>query len=241
MSKKETKKTTKLKPVKKTAKKPLVKKSTISKVEKKGMSTGAKVGISIGVCCCVVLLIIIVIIISVAVWGSWKTEERSKDYKKEFEEQVGKEDETKSWQTYRNKRFDFEVKVPSEFSKTESANGDGASFTLSSPPISINVFGEVNTENKDLDQYLNSERASLFKGAEEASEIEAGDTYLDGIKAQERIWEYRSPIDGSWNYEVRISSLKSNTFYTIELIIGQLDYEDYKETFELIKENFKIL
>ncbi len=204
-------------------------------VEKKGMSTGAKVGIGIGVCCCAFLLIIIILIVGIAFWQSRKAAESEKNIKKA--EQIIDE-ELASWQTYHNSRYGFTIKVPTNFSKTESENGDGASFIQSSPSVSINVFAVLG-QGQDIDTYLNSARAALFNSSGGASEIEVTDTGLDNMYAQKRIWEYKNPVDNNMVYEVITTGQKNDVFYNIAMMINKSDYDQYKTTYDQMQKSFK--
>lgn len=138
-----------------------------------------------------------------------------------------------TWQTYSNSRFGFSFKYPATFYPQESANSDGVSLTFSSPPISINAYGTANSQSQSLDEYLNSERADLFKGAEGAEEVLAEDTTLGGITAQNRQWHYVSSADGSNTVLDQVTALKGDNFYTIQMIIG---YESYSEYAPMLKE-----
>lgn len=204
-------------------------------IEKKGMSIGVKVGIGIGICCCAFLLIIIVLIISIVFWQSRKAAESEKNIKKA--EQIIDE-ELASRQTYHNSRYGFTIKVAANFSKTESENGDGASFIQSSPQVSINVFAVLG-QGQDIDAYLNSTRAVLFNSSGGASEIEATSVSLDNMYAQKRIWEYKNPVDSNIVYEVITTGQKNDVFYNIVMTINKSDYGQYKSTYEQIQKSFK--
>ena len=142
--------------------------------------------------------------------------------------------EVDKWLTYTNSRFGFLFKYPSTFEAHESTNGDGVSLTSSSPPISINVYGTANSQKQTLDEYLNAERADLFKGAEGAEEVSALDTTLGGVAAQGRQWHYVSSADGSDTILEQVTALKGNTFYTIQMIIGYTSYSEYSLMFDEI-------
>jgi L-rhamnose mutarotase len=205
------------------------------KPEKKKLSTGTKIAIGAGICCCFFITIVIIGLIILAVFSGKRTMDTIQNTQK-----IIQEDEYSNWQTYKNDRFNFEVKIPDEFVIQESVNGDGASFTKPSPSVSINVFG-INASSQNLSFYLDSERENLFEGAEDGLEIESSDTFLGDENAQKRIWEYKNPIDGSETYKVRITAFKNNTFYTIEMIVGKLDYDNYVDTLEKIRKSFKFL
>lgn len=147
--------------------------------------------------------------------------------------------EKASWQTHANNRFNFSIQYPNSFTAKESVNGDGVSLTSSSPAISVNVFGKNNSDNQSIDEYLNEERANLFKGSEGASEIEANDATLGDLSGEERIWQYSSPVDGSSSIEIRTSASAGSVIYTVEMIIAQSDYSQYKSMYDQIIASFK--
>jgi len=91
---------------------------------------------------------------------------------------------------------------------------------------------------------MNSEKENVLNGTDNAlgaSEVEAKEDILGGFPAQMRIWEYKSHLDGNINYEVRVSTLKNNVFYTIEMVSKKSDYSNYEKTFNDIKNSFKFL
>jgi len=133
--------------------------------------------------------------------------------------------------TYENGRFGFSFNYPKTFTAQESTNGDGVSLTSNTPPISINAYGTANSKNQTLDEYLNSERADLFKGTEGAEEVSAQDTTLGGVVAQGRQWHYTSSADGSNTILEQVTALREDTFYTIQMIIGYENYSEYSPMF----------
>jgi hypothetical protein len=141
--------------------------------------------------------------------------------------------------TYENARFGFSFNYPKTFTAVESVNGDGVSLTSSQPPISINAYGTANSEDQSLDEYLNSVRADLFKGAENAEETEAKDVTLHGQSASERIWHYISSADGSETILDQITALRNDTFYTIQMIIGFSNYSEYSPMFVDIIDSYR--
>ena len=148
---------------------------------------------------------------------------------------------TQSWKYYNNARYKFTLNYPNTFSDQESANGDGVSLTLSSPAISVNAYGALNSQNQSLDEYLNAARADLFKGAESAEEIAADETTLGDLPAQERRWQYINPVDGSQTIMDQVTALKGNTFYTVQMVIAYSDYSEYAPMFDEILKSFKFV
>jgi hypothetical protein len=143
-------------------------------------------------------------------------------------------DQTATWSSYKNARYGFSLKYPKTFSSQEPVNGDGVSLTSSSPAITVNAFGAANSQNLSLDVYLNNARAYLFKGAEGASEIETKDTTLGGVAAQERVWQYTNPNDGSLTILAQVAALRGDNIYAAGMVIANSDYSQYSLMFDQI-------
>lgn len=148
---------------------------------------------------------------------------------------------TQNWKYYNNARYKFTLNYPNTFSDQESVNGDGVSLTSSSPAISVNAYGAFNSQNQSLDEYLNAARADLFKGAESAEEIAADETTLGGLPAQERRWQYVSPIDGSKTIMDQVTAQKGDTFYSVQMVITYSDYSQYAPMFDEILKSYKFI
>lgn len=146
-----------------------------------------------------------------------------------------------SWETYTNSRYGFLFKYPPTFTVQESQNGDGVSLTSTGPPISINAYGTANSQNQTLDEYLNVERADLFKGVESGEEMSALDATIGGSAAQGRQWHYISSADGSDTILEQVTALKGDTFYTIQMIIGNEFYSEYAPMFEEIISTYEFV
>src|SRR4030042_2039268 len=136
---------------------------------------------------------------------------------------------TENWKSYQNSRFGFSLKYPPAFIASESQNGDGITLTTNDPPMTIMAYGSNNALSQGLDEYLNWVRDNLFKEQEAAEEILAEEIPLgkDGIPAQERQWTYKNPIDGSLTLRDQVTVLKNDTFYSVEMVIADSDYDEY--------------
>lgn len=148
---------------------------------------------------------------------------------------------TQSWKYYNNARYKYTLNYPNTFSDQESVNGDGVSLTMSSPAISVNAYGALNSQNQSLDEYLNAARSDLFKGAQSAEEIAADETTLGDLPAQERRWQYVSPINGSKTIMDQFTVLKGDTFYTVQMVTAYSDYSEYTPMFDEILKSFKFV
>jgi hypothetical protein len=139
---------------------------------------------------------------------------------------------SEGWGTYENSRFGFSVKYPASFEKQESDNGDGATFSSTSPRITLSVFASLNGENQTLSSYLDSIATDLKTENSQFSETSKKDIQIKDYTAQERVWKYEDAIEGVDMIQEQTTVLKDNNFYTIQMVIYYNDYEAYKKIYE---------
>lgn len=145
---------------------------------------------------------------------------------------------TSNWQKYSNVRFGFTVEAPADFTKNESQNGDGATFSNNSA-ATISIFGVNNSENLSLEQYLNKEYSLLQMETPDVKETANGKILLDGCQGEKRTWQYTSVTDGVKTVLAKTTCLKNNVFYALELTSSNSAYVKYTDTFDKITTSFK--
>lgn len=83
-----------------------------------------------------------------------------------------------NWETYANARFGFSVDVPADLVKTESDNGDGASFANGDGTVTISVYGTQIVEGTFSDLLAFSRDALSDREAEIGIEQDGGDWFM---------------------------------------------------------------
>lgn len=154
------------------------------------------------------------------------------------------ETNTATWLDYNNNRYKFYIKFPKTFNAFESENGDGITLTSNDPPITIRTYASNNVLSQSLDEYLNDNRTNLFREQKNSEEILAEAMTLgeNKIPAQERQWQYLNSVDGSLTLTDQVTTLKDDTFYTIQMVVSYSDYDEYPaHLFDNILQSFKIL
>lgn len=216
-------------------KKPSASESQSPEPVKKGMSTGTKVGIGVGACCCLIILIIILGLIGFAVWRSQQADQVDQKAK-EVQEMLSQEQA--NWQTYTNSRYGFQVKMPKEFVKEESANGDGATFTQSTPSVTFTLFGVPATGQ--LDTYLSTVKQVVGQNTS-VTEVQSSKTTLGNQPAEKRVWLYQNPSSNAWDYLETVIASYNGNFYSVTMNLHSGDYAKYKSTFNSVQKSFKFL
>ncbi len=141
---------------------------------------------------------------------------------------------------YSNARYGFSFNYPKVFMAAESQNSDGVTLTTNDPPMTIRAYGSMNALSQNLGEYLNESRKNLFQEQGNGEEILAEDTTLDGIPAQERQWTYTNSVDGSKTLMDQVTTLKGDAFYTIQMIVGYTDADEYPtHVFDGILESYQ--
>jgi hypothetical protein len=146
--------------------------------------------------------------------------------------------ETKSgWLTYKNSQWNYSIKYPETYSKEESANGDGATFTSTSPKIEIRSFA-VLSNDQSADQYLlgilSLARESII--TKSVTEIASSSQNLGDIPGTMKIWVY--DIGGKKSVELRLAASNGSNMYNLSMTIDSLIYQDYLPTFKEMAATF---
>jgi hypothetical protein len=82
------------------------------------------------------------------------------------------------WESYANARFGFWVDVPAGLSKSESDNGDGATFSNAEGTVTISVYGTNIVEGTFSDQLAFSRETLAGREAEIGIEQDGGDWFM---------------------------------------------------------------
>ena len=187
----------------------------------------------------IVLLIVLAIVIFLGVGGFTLWYFTQQTNQPQNEEKINRETLTaEGWQTYSNSRYNFSCKYPVSFEKQESDNGDGATFTSTSPRITISAYAEANSLNQTLAEYLDNLAADLGKENSGFKELSKSDKEIAGKIGQERVWRYQDSVEGADTIRHQVTILKDNAIYTIQMTIYYSDYEEYKPMFEEILGSF---
>ncbi len=146
------------------------------------------------------------------------------------------------WQIYTNSRFNYSMEVPPNLEKTESINGDGASFTNWDPPMTIRVWATNNSLGLTAQQAIDSDKQSLLKdGMENFRVIVEGPIEMGGEPAIESVWQYIAPPMGDAATSARAYVVKNNIIYSIEFLIDTSQWNSYSTMFDDVFESFKFL
>jgi len=146
------------------------------------------------------------------------------------------------WETYNNSRFGYSIQVPPKLEKTESTNGDGASFTTWDPPMTIRVWAENNDQNLAAQQAIDLDKQSLIQeGMENFRVIVEGPIEMGGESAIESVWQYIAPPMGDAATSARAYAIKNNITYSIELLIDTSQWNSYSTIFDDVFTSFKFL
>jgi cytoskeletal protein RodZ len=146
------------------------------------------------------------------------------------------------WETYNNSRFGFSVQVPPNLEKTESINGDGATFTTWNPPMTIRIWAINNDLNLTAQQAIDFDKQDYATNeAENLRVIVEGPIEMGGQGAVESIWQYSAPSTGDASTSARAYTIKGGTIYKIEFEIGTNFWNQYSTMFDDVFTSFKFL
>lgn len=146
------------------------------------------------------------------------------------------------WETYSNSRFGFSLQVPPNLDKTESQNGDGATFTTWDPPMTIRVSGAYNSLEHTTQQAIDFDKNDLATNeVENLRVIIEGPIEVGNEKAIESIWQYIVPATGDAQTSARAYVIKNNIVYKIEFLIDTNQWNSYSTMFDDIFTSFKFL
>lgn len=146
------------------------------------------------------------------------------------------------WETYNNSRFGFSIQVPPNLEKTESQNGDGATFTTWDPPMTIRVWAENNSLNLTTQQAIDFDKQDYATNeVDNLKVIVEGTIEMGDQSAVESIWQYSAPSTGDASTSARAYTVKGTTIYKIEFLIGTDQWSSYSTMFDDIFTSFKFL
>jgi len=146
------------------------------------------------------------------------------------------------WETYTNSRFSYSLEVPPDLEKTESQNGDGATFTTWNPPMTIRVWGENNSLNLTAQQAIDFDKNDLaVNEVENLRVIVEGTIEMGGEEAVESVWQYTAPSTGDATTSARAYTVKGDAIYKIEFLIDSERWNQYSTTFDEIFSSFQFL
>ena len=146
------------------------------------------------------------------------------------------------WETYNNSRFGFSVQVPPNLDKTESQNGDGATFTTWNPPMTIRVSGAYNSFEHTAQQAIDFDKNDLATNEVENLRVTVeGPIEMGGQAAVESVWQYTAPSTGDASTSARAYTVKGTYIYKIEFLIGTDQWNSYSTMFDDVFSSFKFL
>jgi len=157
------------------------------------------------------------------------------------EQTATNETKTKAgWATYNNDEWGFSVQHPESFTKEVSANNDGATFTSTSPDITLRAFAVLSTDNT-TDQYLSGilslARESILYTS--VTEISSQSANLGNITGSKKVWKYVKR-GGKSEAEVRLAAINNGKMYNLSMTCDYSIYPAYMSLFEDMAATFKV-
>ena len=143
------------------------------------------------------------------------------------------------WLDYKNSRYNFAVKYPQSFEKTESINGDGATFTSQSPAITLRIFGVLAT-GMTAEQYLAMGKESLITEMGTVEEIGNESFNLGNLPGKRLVLKYKDPVLGEFTVEDQITAVKNDVAYNLTMTIAFSDYSEYSKMLEEMAATFSL-
>lgn len=145
------------------------------------------------------------------------------------------------WSTYQNSRWPFTVNYPNGYSKEESVNGDGATFTSPDGQIELRAFA-VLAAGSTQDQYL----ASILDLARHprsginfsVRELSSQPQNFKNATGTMKTWQYESINKG--NVEVRIAAESEGNMYNLSMTAPAGTYTQSMSMFRQMAESFDV-
>ena len=179
-------------------------------------------------CVSVVVLGIIVIVIAVYVVSRAA---------KNLDKSQGQSETATTYSTYTNADWHFSIKYPSDYSKEESVNGDGATFKSPAGDTELRAFSVL--ASKTSSQYLDGV-FSLMKdsiGFRDVTEIENASQKLGSLSGDKRVWMYYTS-DTSM-VEVRIAAVGGDNMYNVSMTSSYDNYVSHSNVMADLAASFK--
>lgn len=149
--------------------------------------------------------------------------------------------ETKEgWPTYANDEWKFSVQYPGGFSKEVSTNNDGATFTSTSPDITLRAFSVLasKSESEYLSGILSLAQDSILYSS--VTEVSSENYQLGELSGIKKVWKY-TRRDGKIEAEVHIAAANSGNMYNISMVCDYSIYGTYLSLIEGMAKTFKTL
>lgn len=146
---------------------------------------------------------------------------------------------TLGWLDYKNARYNFTIKYPQSFAKTESINGDGATFTSESPKITLRVYAN-SAMGLTTDQYLAMDKESLIIELGGVQEISNQSYTLGNLSGKRVIYQYKDPVLGEETIRDQVCAVLNDIAYNLSLTIGYSDYSEYSKMLEEMAATFSL-
>ena len=180
-------------------------------------------------CVSVVVLGIIVIVIAIYVVSR---------VAKNLDKSQGQSETATTYSTYTNSDWHFSVQYPKDYSKEESVNGDGATFTSPAGDIELRAFS-VLSSGHTASQYLDG-IFSLAKSSmplRTVTEIENTSQNLGSLSGNKRVWMYYA--GDTTNVEVRIAAIGGDNMYNVSMTSSYDNYISKSNVIEDLADSFK--
>jgi len=145
-----------------------------------------------------------------------------------------------TYSTYTNSDWHFSVQYPKDYTKEESVNGDGATFTSSAGDIELRAFSVLaagHTANQYLDGILSLAKSSM--PLRTISEIDNTSQNLGSLSGNMRVWMYNA--GNTTTVEVRIAAVGGDNMYNVSMTSSYDKYISDRNVIEDLADSFKEL
>jgi len=157
---------------------------------------------------------------------------------KNLDKSQGQSQTATTYSTYTNADWHFSVKYPSDYSKEESVNGDGATFKSPIGDIELRAFSVLangHTASQYLDGIFSLAKSSM--PLRTVTEIENTSSNLGDLPGNKRVWMYYTA--DTTNVEVRVAAVGGDNMYNVSMTSSYDNYVSHSNVMADLAASFK--